>query len=272
MRKFKKNREIRLIVDIDGISTNYIDTSDDKEKTPLVILHGWGSSIDVFSYMIRYLSMHMRVIACDMPGFGKTSEPDAPMNVDDYCDFIEKFMAKLNIKKAHFLGHSFGGRVIIKLLSREKNFDMDRIILVDSAGIKPKRNLQIASKIKIYKLIKKIFSIPIIDKMYPNFVSNMKGKMGSDDYNAASEVMRKTLVRVVEEDLTHLLSHITNQTLLIWGTRDDATPISDAYKMNKLIINSKLVEIQGAGHYSFLDDVQKANSKVLSFLSEDNYR
>lgn len=257
-----------MFLNIDNLSINYIDFSDNTENT-IIILHGWGSNIDVHHSMIEYLKPNMRVIALDMPGFGKSSEIENPMNVSDYADFIIKFIGKLNIKKASFLGHSFGGRVIIKLLNKKNlPFVMDKIVLIDSAGIKPKKSLTTIAKVKIYKLIKKIFQIPIIDKMYPNFIQNMKKRLGSSDYNSASVVMQQTLVKVVEEDLKEEIKKIKNDTLLIWGENDDATPIQDGILMNKLIENSALIKIENAGHYSFLEDPIKVNSIILSFLNE----
>lgn len=57
----------------------------------------------------------------------------------------------------------------------------------------------------------------------------------------------------VNEDLTHLMPKVENETLLIWGTADTATPLSDGKKMEQLMPNAVLITIEGAGHYSFLE-------------------
>lgn len=103
--------------------------------------------------------------------------------------------------------------------------------------------------------------------MYPNFIENMRNKSGSADYNSATPIMRQILVNVVNEDLTPLLSNIKNETLLIWGDKDDATPIQDAYTMNKLIKNSGLITVKNAGHYSYLEQKDYVNSAISAFLS-----
>lgn len=146
-------------------------------------------------------------------------------------------------------------------------FEIDKIILVDSAGIKPKKSLKIEFKIKIFKLSRKLFEGTILGKMYPNFIENMRNKSGSADYNSATPIMRQILVNVVNEDLTPLLSNIKNETLLIWGDKDDATPIQDAYTMNKLIKNSGLITVKNAGHYSYLEQKDYVNSAISAFLS-----
>ena len=95
----------------------------------------------------------------------------------------------------------------------------------------------------------------------------MQKKKGSADYKSASPVMRGCLVKVVNEDLTYLLKDITKPTLLIWGTADDATPISDGELMEKLIPDAGLVRLNGCGHYSWLNDPYTFNAVLKSFLN-----
>lgn len=253
-------------INIDGINTNYIDVGTGKI---VLLLHGWGSNIMLFNSMISALQGNYRVVALDMPGFGSTDEPPAPMDVDDYTDFVTKFIKLLKLDDFHILGHSFGGRVIIKMLNRKNDFKIDKVLLVDAAGIKPKKSFKVQMKVKSFKLARKLFEGTILGKMYPNFIENMRKKSGSADYNQASPVMRSSLVKVVNEDLTPMIGSITNETMIIWGDKDDATPISDAHLMYKLIGNSYIVIVEGAGHYSFLEQAVFVNKVILDFLNGD---
>ena len=99
-------------INIDGMNINYICSGSGDD---VVLLHGWGSNINLFGGIVSLLSPHYRIIAPDMPGFGESDEPPKPWCVDDYVDFVIKFLEKFGVKKAVFLGHSFGGRVIIKM-------------------------------------------------------------------------------------------------------------------------------------------------------------
>ena len=236
-------------INIKNINVNYVDVGE--AENTVLLLHGWGSNIVLFDSLISALKDKYRVIALDMPGFGGTDEPSFAMNVDDYTDFVAEFIEKLNLKKLSLIGHSFGGRVIIKMANRKLNFDLDKIVLIDAAGIRPKKSLAIQIKVKSFKIARFIFENTALGKMYPNFINNMRKKSGSADYNMASVRMREILVKVVNEDLSNLLSNIKNKTLLIWGDKDDATPISDAHLMNKLIADSRLVVVENTGHYSF---------------------
>ena len=135
-------------VNIKGLDINYICEG---QGDTVLLLHGWGSNITLFQSAIDLLKTKYRVIAMDMPGFGQSDEPKEPWCVDDYVDFVLEFLKDYEFDKITLLGHSFGGRVIIKLCSRELPFEIDKVILVDAAGVKPKKTLK--QKIKQNKCV-----------------------------------------------------------------------------------------------------------------------
>lgn len=251
---------------IGGLDINY----EDKGSGELfLILHGWGSNITLHKNMIDLLSLKYRVIAPDLPGFGMSDEPKEPWCVDDYVDFIVEFLKNFEFEKINLLGHSFGGRVIIKLCSRKNPFEISKVVLVDSAGVKPEKTAAQKRKQKAYKTGKKILSTPLMQKLFPDALEELRQKNGSADYNAASPIMRQTLVKVVNEDLCEYMPSMTCPTLLIWGTNDDATPLGDGEKMEKLMPESALVKIEGAGHYSFLENQPLFSRILASFMNID---
>lgn len=255
-----------MFIEIDGIKTNYIDEGN-KDGEIVLLLHGWGSNIKLWDNVIQHLKPYYRVIAPDMAGFGETEEPEEAWSVDDYVEFIKKFCKKLFIKKAILFGHSFGGRVIIKLLSGEGcPIFVPKIVLTDSAGIMPKHSLYSRIRTRGYKISKAFFSTPPIKRLFPDMVSKMRQKRGSADYNAASPVMRATLVKVVNEDLTYLLEKIKPPTLLVWGDKDDQTPVSDGKLMEKLMPDAGLVVLENAGHFAYIDQWYTYSRVIDSFL------
>lgn len=205
----------------------------------------------------------------DMPGFGESEEPAEPWSVDDYADFVLEFLQDYEFSRVTLLGHSFGGRVIIKLCSRSLPFEIEKVILVDAAGVKPNKTLKQKIRQRIYKMTRWIFSLKIVMLLFPDALEKLRKKNGSADYNAASPVMRQTLVRVVNEDLTHLMPNVKCPALLIWGTADDATPLSDAKIMEKLMPEAGLVTFEGAGHYSFLERQPQYLRVLASFMKID---
>lgn len=273
-----------MTINVDGLNINYKISyrgemaegsleSKDKEVTfkedeeVAVILEGWGTNIPVYDSVAATINTKMKVLLFDLPGFGESDEPKEAWSVDDYSDFFIKLLDALGIKKCTLIGHSYGGRMIIKLAARESiPFEIKRIVLIDSAGIMPKRSFKQKMKVKRYKLLKKILLSKPIHAMFRNIIDDWAKNQGSADYRNASPMMKKCMVKAVNEDLTDCLPKIRQETLLIWGDKDTATPISDAKLMEEKIPSSGLAVIPGTGHYSFLENPGLFKSIMQSYF------
>ncbi|PXV90281.1 pimeloyl-ACP methyl ester carboxylesterase [Lachnotalea glycerini] len=253
-------------INIDHIKINYIMEG---EGETILMLHGWGSNILPFQPLIKHLSSYYKVYALDMPGFGQSNEPSAAWTVDDYVEFIIKFVQEMKITSAILIGHSFGGECIIKLASHKTlPFQINKIILMGSAGIRRPKTLKQKFKICTYKCGKWFLKRKLIQFLYPDALENFQSKSGSADYRAASPLMRQSFVKVVNEILDE--SYFTNikpSTLLIWGENDTATPLIDGQYMEKTIPDAGLVTIKNAGHYVFLDQAFTVHKVIDSFLN-----
>ncbi|MBR1440486.1 MAG: alpha/beta hydrolase [Lachnospiraceae bacterium] len=239
-------------IEVDGYNICYKITGEGDETA--VVLQGWGTDLGVYDSIASAINEKYKVVQFDFPGFGGSDEPHEAWNVDAYADFFCKFTQALNIKKATLIGHSYGGRVIIKLASRDSlPFEINNIVLIDSAGIVPEKTEAQKRKIKRYKILKSFLNLKVIYALFPELVDDWKSRQGSADYRNATPVMRQCLVMAVNEDLRHLLPKIKQDTLLIWGDKDTATPISDAKIMEEMIPNSGLAVLEGTGHFSFLE-------------------
>ena len=255
-----------MVKKIDEITVNYIDEG---EGEVVLILHGWGANITLYRGIIDTLKQGRRVIALDMPGFGKTPEPSVPWCVDDYVDFVLHFIDTFSLKKLSVVVHSFGGRVFFKMNARENlPFSIERAVLIDSAGILPKKSFRQKVSLRCYKIGRAFMSTKVMHFLYPDAVENMRRKRGSSDYNSATPLMRATLVKVVNEDLEPLIHLVKCPTLLIWGDLDTATPIGDAKRMEELIADAGLVVCEGAGHFSFAEQPAKVNGALKAFFAE----
>lgn len=254
-----------MVKKIDEIPVNYIDEG---EGEVVLLLHGWGANITLYRGIIDTLKQSRRVIALDMPGFGKTPEPPVPWCVDDYVDFVLHFIDTFSLKNLSVVVHSFGGRVFFKMNARKDlSFSIDRAVLIDSAGILPKKSIKQKVSLKCYKIGRAFMSTKVMHFLYPDAVENMRRKRGSSDYNSATPLMRATLVKVVNEDLEPLIGQVQCPTLLIWGDLDTATPIADAKRMEELIADAGLVVCEGAGHFSFAEQPAKVNGALKSFFA-----
>lgn len=255
---------MKLEIKNETLDIDYIDEGDGEV---IVLLQGWGTTASVYKTIINMLTPKYRVIAPDFPGFGRSAEPSFPYSAEDYSDFVLAFLEKLGIKKASFMGHSHGGRVIIELASRENlPIEIDKIVLIDSAGIVTKKKLSKRIRIRTYKILKKMLLIPPVNAMFPDALPALKKKFGSADYASSSEMMQKSMVKLVNTDYSDRLCKIKAPTLLIWGDKDDATPLAHAKIMEKEIPDSGLVVIKDGGHFSYLADIGLTKSVLHSFF------
>lgn len=244
-------------IQIENLNLSYLNSGSGK---PIVMLHGWGQSSGCFLDIGEELAKSNEVFVLDLPGFGDSDEPNKIFDIYDYEFIVAKFIEKLNLKNVTLIGHSFGGRISIIYTASTNN--VDKLILTGAAGIKPKRSMRYYLAVYHYKYMKFLTKTPL----YFQYRDDLLAGSGSSDYKNASPVMKQVLTKVVNQDLTHLLSEINVDTLLYWGINDDATPISDGYLMNDLIKDSELVIKEGSGHYAFLENQDDFINEVKKIL------
>lgn len=257
---------------LDGIKIHYREEApaEGASSLPLVVLlHGWGANIELFDRLFRQIGTKYQVTGMDMPGFGRSEEPAEALDIDGYAEFVTRFVTEVYPEKKEviFLGHSHGGRTIIHLLAGEKlPFHCPKAILVDSAGIVPERTEAQKKKTAKYHFYKNILMKSGAARLFPGTLDRLQKKFGSADYAAASPLMRQSMVKVVNADLREEMPRLKMPVLLIWGTADTATPLKDGELMEKLMPEAGLALIQGAGHFSFLDQPELFGRILGSFL------
>ncbi len=249
-------------IEIDGINLHYIDEG---EGSPVLMLHGWGSSCAAYKGIINAISSSYRCIALDFPGCGESETMDTPWTLDDYTALVKKFIDALGIKDPIMFGHSHGGRVTLKLAA-DGIVKPQKIVLLDSAGLIPKKTFRQKLRQRNFKLIKRLLTLPPFEKSCRGLLERARAHYGSADYNAAPPVLRQTLVNLVNTDIRDVLPNITASTLLIWGENDTATPLSDAKIIESKIKDCGLCVIKNTGHWSFVENPAYAHAIIKSFL------
>lgn len=252
MKQFIDIEDIKLCYEVQG------------EGEPVLILHGWGCSKDTVQSITEHIAKTHRAYALDMPGFGETPPPNEVFGIEQYTQVVEKFCRKLNIENPILIGHSFGGRISILFSSRNQT---SKVMLVDAAGIIPKRTLKYHIKVRSYKIYKKLLPLFVGKQEAERRIEERRNRSGSADYRAAQGIMRAVFVKIVNEDLKYVMPKIKAPTLMIWGELDTATPLSDARTMEKLIKGSGVAVMKGCGHYSFLDNPRQFFAIVDAFLN-----
>ena len=251
-------------VEIDGKSIYYEELGNG--KVPVVLLHGWLADLETMRPIANGLLDNFKVYLVDIVGFGKSDKIEKPMNTYDYGNFLKSFLEKTKIENPILIGHSNGGRTIINAVGRDL-VKPRKIILIDSAGLKPKRSIEYYIKVGIAKCGKAVLKILPGGK---KLIEKLKSGVGSEDYRNSSPVLKETMKTILNEDLTDMLSKINVPTLLFWGGLDTATPIEDGRKMEKLIPNCGLVEYPNSGHFSYLDNIENVKIVINEFLKNDH--
>lgn len=146
------------------------------------------------------------------------------------------------------VGHSFGGRVGLRLAVNGK---CDKLVLVDSAGLKPHRKLSYYIKVYGYKLKKKL--------------GINTDNCGSQDYCGLSPIMKRTFVNIVNTYQDKELASVKIPTLIIWGRTDSDTPLYMAKKYHKYITNSRLIVYSEGGHFCYLAESDRFIMNLRSF-------
>jgi pimeloyl-ACP methyl ester carboxylesterase len=199
------------------------------------------------------LERDFEVFAPDLKGFGQNIPMAYPYSLDDYISDVCEYMYKNGITCPSVIAHSFGARIAIKASAGDKKL-FNKLVLTGAAGLKPRKTFK--------KTLKKA-TFSILKKFVPK--EKLKG-FYSSDYQSLDVVMKQSFVKIINEHLDGKLEKVENQTLLVFGSNDKETPLYMAKRLNKGIKNSRLIVINNAGHFCFIDKSAKFNVEVKEFL------
>ncbi len=247
-------------IEIKGTKINYIQQG--SGAWDVVCLHGWGQNIAMMQQITDHLQDRFRVTVLDFPGFGASSEPLVSWNAEDYAECLHGFLLALNIVQPILIGHSFGGHIAITYAAK---YPVHKMVLTGASGIRPKHGLKWKLKTAAYKLAKKLVSLPGLNR----YKEALQQYFGSEDYKNSSGVMRQTLVKVVNHDVSELLEKITMPVLLVWGDQDEAVPLWMGKKMEQAMPAAGLAIFEGEDHYAYWHQWDRFNRCLDIFLKEE---
>ena len=202
-----------------------------------VFLHGWGRDYMDFEYFFDKVDG----LFIDLPGFGKSPQPENVWTPNDYSVWLNSVLPK---SVDTIVAHSFGGRVATHYVSQFSN--IDKCILV---GV-PFTTSNVTKNNTWLDFLKKANKLNLIPKSY---VENYKMKHGSVDYINSEGLMRDILVTAVNDDLSKVLKKITTPVVLIWGEGDNEVPLRVGQEAHGNINNSRLFVLKDTGHNPFIN-------------------
>lgn len=237
-----------MTLKINGKLLNYKSLGQD---TPFLLVHGWGGSSKSLEPLAKLLSSQYKAITIDLPGFGKSDNPDSDWGIDEYAKALVEFIDKLKLKPVFFFGHSFGGALGLFLAVNYPDYIKKLII----CGASYKRNLPKTAKIsRFFSWLPSTLKKTIYKIIFPQ----------SDLYKVT--LLEKNFRKIVGQDLTPILPKVKLPTFILWGSEDKETPLSHAHELNKKIKNSKLKIFPQIGHNLPLIHPQAVEEEIIKFI------
>lgn len=249
----------------DGLAVRVRQTRppEPSDAAPVVVLHGWGASIEAVGSIVDGLAGRFEVCAIDLPGFGESGEPPEAWDVAAYARFVLGVCDELGLDRFSLVGHSFGARVGIVIAATEPD-RIARMVLTGAAGLKPRRKPSYYGRVAVAKAGRVVGAVGGAPGR--RLQDRMRRRVASSDWLEATEAMRGTFRAVIAEDLAPYLPSIQASTLLIWGDGDADTPLWMGRRMEESIPDAGLVVLEG-GHYVYAERAAEFNRIAAHFLA-----
>lgn len=231
----------------------------------LIILPGWGGTSETWADFVEIAKHDFDVQVINLPCFGDEPCPDTVWGVEEYSEFVKKQIIKLSNYQIILLGHSFGGQVASYLVANNPDI-ANKLILSGPAIFRPKKKLRRIIIGGIAKAGKLIFRLPVLEKFDVEMEKLFRQATGTQDYGNSDGIKRDIFTKVIREDLTEVVKKIKTPTLIIWGTKDTYVPIKNAYKLSKLIANSKLEIIKDGKHGLHIQQPENLLKIIKNFI------
>lgn len=260
--------ETTSAVTVDGLSVRVARTRPAGITRPPVVfvLHGWGASIDAVGSILTGLQDKADVVALDFPGFGQSDMVPAAWTVADYARLVVKLADVLEVDRFAIVAHSFGVRVALVLSTEPWGRDrVERMVFTGGAGIKPRRRPSYYAKVGMAKLGR--VAAAVGGPPGKRLQQRIRSRAASADWLAAPEELRGTLRNVLAENLADRLPRVSAPTLLIWGPRDEDTPLWMGERMEREIPGAGLVVLRDGGHYAYAERAGEFNVIAAHFLT-----
>ncbi|WP_187969778.1 alpha/beta fold hydrolase [Aquibium microcysteis] len=261
---------------VEGVRLRLRDTGP-RDAPAVILLHGFGASLDTWDAWAQGLSSRFRVVRFDLPGFGLTG----PDPTGDYSDarairILLGLLDDLGIDRAGIVGSSLGGRIAWSFAARHPD-RVSRLVLISPDGF--------ASPGFAYG---EAAGVPVVMRALPYVAPRglLKANLAAAyarpealservvtryrDMMLAPGVRKAILARLEQTilfDPGPALSSIRTPTLLLWGEMDRMIPISNAADYLRLMPNAVLVRLPDAGHLPFEEDPRGSLPPVERFLS-----
>ncbi|ODH02321.1 hypothetical protein A4S05_23855 [Nostoc sp. KVJ20] len=280
----KDNMQRKTFRTSDGAELSYISAGSGQ---PIVMLHGWSQSAEQFKYQIPVFAEHYQVIAVDLRGHGESEKVPFGYRISRLAQDIHELISTLKLQKPHLFGHSMGCSLIWSYLDLFGLDEIDRLVLVDQSPLVVSRShwnaQEIAESGAVFTAEQLNAAVHTLEngnaeELTRSLLTSMVTPAMSEEQFEWIVECNQRLPRAIAATLLYNHAHtdwrdqivrIRKPTLVISG-RKSIIPWRSQVWINQSISDSEL-EIfeadEGGGHFTFIENPEKFNRRVLQFLS-----
>ncbi|MDB9990489.1 alpha/beta hydrolase [Flavobacteriales bacterium] len=266
-------------VRVGGMEVHYRDQGKQIDSTPIVLIHGTGSSLHTYDHWTKELAMNHRVIRMDLPGYGLTGPfSNRDYSYKNYVIFLKDFLKSIGIKKCILAGNSLGGNIAWRF-TNEYSEMVEKLILIDAAGYPMKsKSIPLAFKIAQIPVIQNIFTFITPRFVAKASVENVYKNKTKVDEELVDRYFELTLrkgnrqafvdrFKVKSDTISHKKIKLINQrTLILWGEEDELIPSEMAYLFHDNLPDDTLVILKNVGHVPMEESPSESLMPVIEFL------
>lgn len=236
-------------IEVEGVRVRYLEAGADNSGPPLVLFHGYRAGADLwYPHPLPALAADFHIIAPDLPGYGYSGRLPRH-DLASYADFMNRFLDALGLSSINLLGHSMGGQIAVATAaSRPSRFN--KLILVCSAGL-PRKGPPWRAPFEMLSDASARHW-----RLYPTSLRLMM----------QTSAGREGLKMLRHDHMSGQLKSLKMPTLIIWGSRDRIVPLEHGALIARMIPNSRLAVLRGAGHMPFYQKPEEFNRLVTHFL------
>ncbi|MBI2268282.1 MAG: alpha/beta hydrolase [Candidatus Blackburnbacteria bacterium] len=211
----------------------------------IVLVHGWGADVEKLAPLSRSFKKEgWNVFVPKLPGFDLVS-PRVAWGTGEYAEYVwEKAQKHFSGGRFFLFGHSFGGRIVIKLAAKYQK-GLPGIVLCATGGISRANPVKRGIFFVLAKMGKIFLVLPAVSGIWQTVLYKLARE---HDYEKAKGIMREVFKKVVSKNALQDLQEISIPTLVLWGRKDRMTKVEDAYEITKKVKGSELFVFENEGH------------------------
>jgi len=246
---------------------NETDGFDISQKKTVILIHGWPDTWRSWATLIPYLSSRFRIIAVDVIGFGGSLQKVESTFADDIIELI----SHLGLKSFSLIGHSMGS-IIARDIAIKVPEKIEKLILIGSTpsskttGEAIEKETNILNSNQVDESFASSFQTGTFSdtKQVPAWF--VKTVINEAIYNSIDAWKSGLRFLMTDERSEKEFETITAPTLIVWGKKDTIFPKEQQQKLRRLIHNSRIVEVDDAGHSTHWDKPSQVAQIINYFI------